>query len=97
MIKYLVENIKYPEEAKTKGTMGTVYVTFVVEKDGSVSNVKILRGIGSGCDEEAYRVVSGMPKWKPGKQRGEAVRCQFNLPIKFSLDDKGVKKEGEKK
>lgn len=88
MIKYLVENIKYPEEARTKGITGTVFTTFVIETDGAVSNVKILRGIGSGCDEEAIRVVKGMPRWTPGKQRGENVRVQFNLPIKFSLEDK---------
>jgi TonB family protein len=97
MIKYLMENIKYPEEAKTKGITGTVYVTYVVEKDGSVTNVKVLRGIGGGCDEESVRVVKGMPKWIPGKQRGQNVRVQFNLPIKYALDDKGVKKEEEKK
>jgi TonB family protein len=97
MVKYLVANIKYPDEAKTKGITGTVFVTYVVETDGSISTVKILRGIGGGCDEEAIRVVSGMPKWKPGKQRGENVRVQFNLPIKFSLDDKAGKKEEEKK
>jgi TonB family protein len=97
MSKYLVENIKYPEEARTKGIQGTVFVTFVIEKDGTVSTVKILRGIGSGCDEEAQRVVSGMPKWIPGKQKGDPVRVQFNLPINFKLDEKGVKNEGEKK
>ncbi len=97
MIKFLVENIKYPEEAKKNGVMGTVYITFIVETDGSVSNVKVLRGIGSGCDEEGVRVVSAMPNWIPGKQRGEAVRVQYNLPIKFSLDDKAGKKEGEEK
>lgn len=84
-MKYLMENIKYPEEARTKGIQGTVYVTFVVEKDGSISNVKVLRGIGGGCDEEAIRVVSKMPNWKPGKQRGKAVRVQFNMPFKFNL------------
>jgi protein TonB len=84
-IKYLRDNIKYPEMAKESGIQGTVYVTFVVEKDGSISNVKVLRGIGGGCDEEAIRVLRNMPNWKPGKQRGRPVRAQFNMPIKFTL------------
>jgi TonB family protein len=96
LVKYLVSNIKYPQEAKSKGIMGTVYVTFVVETDGTITNAKILRGIGGGCDEEAQRVVSGMPKWTPGKQRGENVRVQFNLPIKFALEDNKVKTEEQK-
>jgi len=84
-IKYLQDNIHYPEMAKESGIQGTVYVTFVVEKDGRISNVKILRGIGGGCDEEAVRIIKNMPKWKPGKQRGRAVRAQFNMPIRFVL------------
>ena len=84
-IKYLQENIKYPEEAKELGVQGKVFVTFVVEVDGSITDVRVLRGIGSGCDEEAIRVVKSMPKWVPGKQRGVPVRVQFNLPIKFTL------------
>jgi protein TonB len=84
-LTYLRDNIKYPEMAKESGIQGTVYVTFVVEKDGSISNVKVLRGIGGGCDEEAVRVIKNMPKWKPGKQRGRPVRAQFNMPIRFIL------------
>ena len=84
-IKFLRENIKYPEEAKELGVQGKVFVTFVVEVDGSISNVRVLRGIGSGCDDEAVRVVKSMPKWVPGKQRGVPVRVQFNLPINFKL------------
>ena len=83
--KYLRDNTKYPAIAMEGNIQGTVYVTFVVEKDGSVSNVKVLRGIGGGCDEEAMRVIKNMPKWAPGKQRGRAVRAQFNMPIKFTL------------
>jgi protein TonB len=71
--------------AKESGIQGRVFVTFVVEKDGSVTDVRVLRGIGGGCDEEAIRVVQKMPKWKAGKQRGKPVRVQFNLPIKFTL------------
>ena len=84
-IKFLQENIKYPEEAKELGVQGKVFVTFVVEVDGSITDVKVLRGIGAGCDEEAIRVVKSMPRWVPGKQRGQPVRVQFNLPIKFTL------------
>ena len=71
--------------AKDAGVQGIVYVTFVVEPDGNITNVKVLRGIGAGCDDEALRVVKAMPKWKPGKQRGKSVRVQFNLPIRFTL------------
>ena len=84
-MRYLQENIKYPEEAKELGIQGRVFVTFVVEVDGSITDVRVLRGIGGGCDQEAIRVVKGMPKWVPGKQRGVPVRVQFNLPIKFTL------------
>lgn len=84
-IFFLSNNIKYPHKARQKGISGTVYVTFVVEKDGSLSDPKILRGIGEGCDEEVIRVIKLMPKWIPGKQQGEAVRVQFNMPIKFTL------------
>jgi len=84
-IGFLQSNIKYPEEAKELGIQGKVFVTFVVEVDGSITDVRVLRGIGGGCDEEAIRVVKSMPKWVPGKQRGVPVRVQFNLPIKFTL------------
>lgn len=84
-IKFLQENIKYPTMARESGIQGTVYVTFVVERGGNVTDVKILRGIGGGCDEEAIRVIKAMPKWNPGKQRGKPVRVQFNMPIKFTL------------
>jgi protein TonB len=83
--EYIVNNIRYPEVARQSGISGIVYVQFVVEKDGSISDVKVLRGIGGGCDEEAMRVVKSMPKWKPGKQRGQPVRVYFTLPIEFKL------------
>jgi protein TonB len=85
LYKYLGENIKYPQMAKESGIQGRVFVTFVVERDGTVTDVRVLRGIGGGCDEEAIRVVKNMPKWTPGKQRGKAVRVQYNLPVKFTL------------
>jgi periplasmic protein TonB len=84
-MKFLQENIKYPQIAREMGIQGTVYVTFVVEPNGNLTNIKVLRGIGGGCDEEAMRVVSIMPKWQAGKQRGQAVRVQFNMPIRFVL------------
>lgn len=85
MMKYLGQNIEYPQMARESGINGRVFVTFVVETDGRVTDIKVLRGIGGGCDEEAIRVVKNMPKWNPGKQRGKPVRVQFNLPIKFTL------------
>lgn len=85
LFRYLGKNIEYPPMAKDAGIKGKVYVTFVVDRDGSITDVKVLRGIGGGCDEEALRVVKGMPKWTPGKQRGKSVRVQYNLPINFIL------------
>jgi protein TonB len=85
LMKYLSENIKYPPLAKESGIQGRVFINFVVEPNGSISNVKVLRGIGGGCDEEAVRVVEKMPKWSPGKQRGKPVRVSYNLPVKFTL------------
>lgn len=84
-IKFLQQNIVYPQMARESGIQGTVYVTFVVERNGNVTDVRVLRGIGGGCDEEAVRVIKAMPKWNPGKQRGKPVRVQFNMPIKFTL------------
>ena len=85
LMEYVAKNVKYPQIARETGVQGRVYVNFVVEPDGSVSNVSVLRGIGGGCDEEAIRVVKSMPKWKPGKQRGKAVRVSYMLPVNFKL------------
>ena len=85
LMKYLQQNIKYPQLARENNITGKVYVTFVVERDGSVTGVRVLRDIGGGCGQEAVRVVKAMPKWTPGKQRGKAVRVQYNLPVNFSL------------
>ena len=85
MTNFIKNNLKYPQQARETGTQGKVFVTFVVEKDGSLTDVKVLRDIGSGCGEEAVRVVKSMPKWKPAKQRGKPVRMQFNLPVAFTL------------
>lgn len=93
MFAFIQRNIRYPEEAKRSGIEGRVFVTFVVEKDGQVSDAKILRDIGGGCGEEAIRVVNIMPKWLAGSLRigGEPARMQFNLPVMFKL-----KKEDKK-
>lgn len=85
MYRYIGKNIEYPRMAKESGISGRVFVTFVVEKDGAVTDVQILRGIGGGCDEEAIRVIKSMPTWQAGKQRGKPVRVQYRMPIKFTL------------
>lgn len=92
MFAYIGKELKYPEEAIDKGIEGTVIVAFVVERDGSIGDAKVLRGIGGGCSEEALRVVQGMPTWRPGVQGGMVVRTSFNLPIRFKLQDKQPKR-----
>ena len=85
LYKYLAQNIHYPEQAKKEQIQGRVFVNFVVGKDGSITDAVVKRGIGGGCDEEALRVVNAMPKWTPGKVRGENVRVNYYLPINFKL------------
>ncbi|MEE4258232.1 MAG: TonB family protein [Bacteroidales bacterium] len=85
LYKYLRDHVQYPVSAKEMGIQATVYLSFVVEKDGSISQVEILRGVGGGCTEEAIRVVKTMPDWSPGTQMGRPVRVIYNLPIKFTL------------
>ena len=86
LFKYLNSNIKYPAIARENNIEGTDYLGFVVEKDGSITAVKIKRGVGGGCSEEAVRVIQGMPKWKPGRQQGRAVRVAYTVPVKFKLE-----------
>lgn len=86
MMNFIRKNMRYPASARRMGVDGTVYVSFVVGKDGTISDVKVLRGISADCDKEAVRVVSMMPPWKPGKQNGKPVFVRFNLPIKFKLN-----------
>ena len=83
--KYIANAIKYPVIAQENGIQGKVYVTFVVGKDGSIGNAQVARGVDPSLDKEALRVVNSLPKWKPGKQRGKAVRVSYNLPVKFTL------------
>lgn len=82
---YLIENLRYPEQAKKDGVEGRVVVLFTVAEDGSIVNIEVSRGIGSGCDEEAVRVVKAMPKWKPAVKDGKPVAGQYALPISFKL------------
>ena len=86
LYKYLNKNLKYPDIAKEQNLQGRVFITFVVEKDGSIANPKVARDIGGGCGEEALRVVRAMPKWTPGKQRTQTVRVQYTLPVIFQLE-----------
>jgi len=86
MMNFIKKNMRYPASARRMGVDGTVYVSFVVSKDGSISEVKTIRGISADCDKEAMRVVSMMPPWRPGKQNGKPVFVRFVLPIKFKLN-----------
>ena len=85
LFEFIGKNVVYPQEAIDAGIEGKVFVEFYIEKDGTVCDAKVLRGIGYGCDEEALRVIGLMPKWSPGKQRGKAVRVRYTLPINFKL------------
>ena len=87
LLEFVSKNIHYPQEAREKGVQGRVFVGFVIEKDGSIGNVTLLRGIGFGCDEEAMRAVKMLPKWKPGMHHGEPVRVSYQIPILFKLED----------
>lgn len=83
--EYVKENLKYPSKAKSIGAEGKVYLQFVIDVDGSITEVEVLKGIGAGCDEEAKRVLENAPKFNPGKQRGRAVRVRQVIPIYFQL------------
>jgi len=88
-IEYMAKNLKYPESAIKNKLEGTVYISFIIEKDGAVNEVTLMKGIGGECDAEALRIIKNMPHWIPGTQRGQAVRVKFTLPIKFKLSDNG--------
>lgn len=85
LMKFLGNNIKYPAVAQENGIQGRVIIQFVVEKDGSVANPVVAKGVDPALDKEALRVVKSMPKWKPGKQRGKAVRVKYTVPVTFRL------------
>ena len=93
LVKYISGNIHYPDEAKKQGIQGTVFVSFQINEKGKVTNGKVLRGIGSGCDEEALRVIMSMPDWDPGKNGEKPVKVNITLPIKFALSDKDHEKD----
>lgn len=85
MIKFIQENVTYPELSREMGEQGTVYVQFVVNTDGSIQDVKVLKGVSELLDREAVRVIKKMPKWSPGKQDGEPVRVRYQIPINFRI------------
>ena len=86
LMKYIQKNVKYPPIAKEYNITGKVYVQFIVDKTGTVTNVKVVRGVDKNLDAEAVRVVKSLPKYKPGKQRGKPVRVMFTIPINFTLN-----------
>ena len=86
LMDYLYKNIKYPSVAQDNGIQGRVLIQFVVNKDGSIVDPKVLRSVDPSLDKEAMRVVTAMPKWTPGKQRGKPVRVRFTLPVTFRLN-----------
>lgn len=85
LMKFLGNNIKYPAVAQENGIQGRVIIQFVIEKDGSVANPVVVKGVDPALDKEALRVVKSMPKWTPGKQRGKAVRVKYTVPVTFRL------------
>ena len=85
LMEFLMKQTKYPKDATEQGIQGRVVVQFIVEKDGSPSNAKVVKSVSQSLDEEALRVVRAMPKWTPGQQRGQNVRAQFTLPVTFRL------------
>ena len=91
--KYLSENLRYPPNAQRKGIEGTVIVAFVVNTDGTTTDIEILRSVGGGCDEEVIRIVQGSPKWTPGMQRGTPVRTRMRLPLRFILGGTDTSKD----
>lgn len=95
MLLFIKENLKYPEEALEEGLEAKVYVKFVVDENGAISNVISVRPAGNGFDEEAIRVVESMPEWKPGKQNGRAVKVHFQIPIRFSIPNEESDKKEE--
>jgi protein TonB len=85
LLEYLATHVKYPVVAQENGVQGRVIVSFVVERDGSITDVRVVRSVDPSLDREAARVVSSMPRWTPGKQNGSAVRVKYNVPVMFKL------------
>lgn len=86
MSEFLAKNLKYPSPAQRSGIQGKVYLSFVIDTDGALADIQVVRGIGFGCDEEAIRVLKLMPQWKPGRQSGRAVKVKFSMPVVFVLE-----------
>ncbi len=95
LMQYLTQNMRYPEEAYKANEQGRVIVKFVIGADGTVSDAQIIKGVSPSIDKEALRIVSGMPKWIPGKVNGKAVASWFNLPLSFKLQDNTPKEENK--
>ena len=91
LLGFLSENLKYPEPARLNKLTGTVYVSFVVDDIGDIGEVKVMRGMGAGCDEEAVRLIKAMPRWKPGKHNGKNVAASCSIPVAFKLPNKKKK------
>ena len=85
--KFIQKNLRYPGQAQEEGIQGKVYISFVVEKDGSITDVKLVKGIGFGCDDEAMRVIKKSPKWSAGKQNNQAVRVRYSMPINYVMSN----------
>ncbi len=85
LFKFLGKNTRYPSPAVDAGISGTIYITFIVERDGQVSGLEVLRGRHHSLDAESLRVIGSMPRWEPGRKKGKPVRCRFNLPVRFTL------------
>jgi len=85
MMRFIRFNLHYPPSAQENGVQGTVILNFVVDREGKITNIKVIKGIGFGCDEESVRVLQKMPLWTPGKQKGQAVLVSFTMPIRFVL------------
>ena len=85
LLKFFAQNIIYPEIAKRAEVEGKINLSFIVDKNGSISDIQIVKGIGAGCDEEAVRILKMMPRWSPGKQNGKPVLTRINIPVVFKL------------
>lgn len=85
MYKFLAQNVKYPSAAARANVTGRVFTTFVITKEGEIKDITVLKGVGFGIDEEAIRVISAMPRWRPGKQDGKPVHVRFRMPIAFEM------------
>ena len=85
LLRFISRHVDYPQKARELGVEGTVYVQFVIGRDGRVNDVTVLRGIGYGCNKEAVRVIRRLPDWNPGKQRGKPVPVTFRMPVRFEL------------